>query len=481
MKFFRLDLLTLLISLFILGSCKNPDGIGLGIDPSRASQATLVDTATINTATMYDDTVLTNSIGNAPLAYFKDPIFGTTEANIAASLNLPGSTSFTLPAGTIVIDSSRLVLPYADGFYGDSLTTKYKLNVYQLTEPIVSSHSYYNNKTWGYNSSNLLGTQSFFVRQRDSIKITDIVTGAKDTLKKVAAQIRVPIANSFVFNNFFGASTSQLTTNSVFQNAVKGLYITLDKTGTTGGPGGNIYFNLASGSASLQVYYRVTNGSTIDTLIATLPLGNPHAVEIKHDYKNTALPDLYNQAEYNKTHFTAPLSSSTVYLQGLAGLRAKVSFPYLKKLLPANLSSNDIVINRAELVVTPVAGTGIPYVPTPRITLYKFDIAHQRVTVPDATAGDVHYLSVGSFGGFYDTYHKSYSFVITGYVEDLIRGKITDYGTFIAPADTTGVHLGSASIETTNSPSIGSRSIIGGNKTSSYKMKLNILYSTVSK
>jgi len=470
MKFFRLDLLTLLISLFILGSCKNPDGIGLGIDPSKASQATLVDTATINTTTMLDDTVLTNSIGNAPVAYFTDPVFGTTEANIAASLNLPGSTTFTLPAGTIVIDSSRLVLNYADGFYGDSLTTRYKLNVYQLTEPIVSSHSYYNNKAWSH-SNTLLGTQSFFVRQRDSIKITDIVTGAKDTLKKVAPQIRIPIANSFVFNNFFGATTSQLTTNSVFQNAVKGMYITLDKTGTTGGPGGNIYFNLASGASSLQVYYRVTNGSTIDTLIATLPLGNPHAVEIKHAYTPAILTQLSNPT----------VSTNTVYLQGLAGLRSKVSFPYLKKLLPANLTSSDIVINRAELVVTPVAGTGIPYVPTPRITLYKFDIAHQRVTVPDATAGDVHYLSVGSFGGFYDTYHKSYSFVITGYVEDLIRGKITDYGTFIAPADTTGMHLGSATIQTTNSPSVGSRAIIGGNKTSPYKMKLNILYSTVSK
>jgi len=174
-------------------------------------------------------------------------------------------------------------------------------------------------------------------------------------------------------------------------------------------------------------------------------------------------------------------SAGTIYLQGLSGLRAKIKFPYLKKLLPANLSSNDIAINRAELVVTPVAGTGIPYVPTPRITLYKFDIAHQKVTVPDATAGDPHYLSVNSFGGFYDTYHKSYSFLITGYVEDLIRGKIVDYGTYIAPADTAGVHAGSASIDITNSPFIGGRAVVGGDKTSPYRMKLNIVYSKVSK
>ncbi|OCX51217.1 hypothetical protein BEL04_21175 [Mucilaginibacter sp. PPCGB 2223] len=471
MKFFRLDLLTLLISLFILGSCKNPDAIGLGIDPTQASQATLIDTATITATTLLDDSVLTNSVGNAPLAYFKDPIFGTTEANIAASLNLPGSSSFTLPAGTITIDSSRLVLNYADGFYGDSLTTKYKVNVYQLTEPLVSSKSYYNNKVWAH-SNTLLGTQSFFVRQKDSIKITDIVTGAKDTLKKVAPQIRIPILNSFVFNNFFGATTSQLNNNSVFLNAVKGLYITLDKAGTTGGPGGNIYFKLGSGASSLVVYYRVNHGSTIDTSIATLPLGNPHALEIKHDYSN---------APAISAQLSNPASSATVYLQGLSGLRSKISFPYLRKILPANITSNDIAINRAELVITPVAGTTIPYVPTPRLTLYRFDIAHQRVTVPDATSGDPHYLSVGSFGGFYDDYHKTYNFIITGYVEDLIRGKVSDYGTYLAPADTTGYHVGSASINIGNTPIVGSRVVIGGNKTSPYRMKLNIIYSKVTK
>jgi len=472
MKFFRLDLLTLLISLFILNSCKNPDAVGLGVDPTQASQASLVDTTTITATTMLDDSVLTNSIGTCPLAYFKDPALGTTEANIAASLNLPGSAAFTLPAGTITIDSTRLVLSYADGFYGDSLTTKYKVNVYQLTEPLVSSHSYYNNKVWAH-SNTLLGTQSFFVRQKDSVKILDIVTGAKDTLKKVAPQIRIPISNSFIFNNFFAASTSQLTTNSVFLNAIKGLYITLDKAGTTGGPGGNIYFNLASGGSSLTVYYKVNHGSTIDTLSASLPLGNPHAVEIKHDY--SGVPAIVNQLN-NPT-----VSSGTIYLQGLAGLRAKIGFPYLKKLLPANLTSNDIVINRAELVVSPVAGTDIPYVPTPRLTLYRFDIAHQRVTVPDATNGDIHYLSVGSFGGFYDNFHKTYNYIITGYVEDLIRGKVTDYGTFLAPADTTGYHTGSATIDVSATSSVGARAIVGGNKTSGYKMKLNILYSKVTK
>ncbi len=153
MKFFRLDLLTLLISLFILNGCKNQDTVGLGITSSGQAKGTLVDTATIATNTVLEDSIVTVVLGKNPLAYFNDPVFGTTEANIASSLDLPGSTAYVLPTGTITIDSVRLVLRFADGFYGDSVASNYKLNVYQLNEQFNKSTTYYNTKQWNYNSS----------------------------------------------------------------------------------------------------------------------------------------------------------------------------------------------------------------------------------------------------------------------------------------------------------------------------------------
>ncbi|HEY2583220.1 MAG TPA: hypothetical protein VGI43_15515, partial [Mucilaginibacter sp.] len=62
MKFFRLDLLTLLISLFILNSCKNQDSIGLGINPSGQPNGILVDTSTIITNTVKEDSVITSGL-----------------------------------------------------------------------------------------------------------------------------------------------------------------------------------------------------------------------------------------------------------------------------------------------------------------------------------------------------------------------------------------------------------------------------------
>lgn len=488
MKFIRLDLLTLLISLFIFAGCKNPDSIGLGIDPAKSVQGNLNDTTTIKAVTALDDTVLTSNDTIVPIAFFKDPVLGTTEADLAASVSLPGSVAFTAPTGTPRIDSAVLVLDYDKKYYGD-ISSTFNMNVYQLAEPVLGQ-AYYNNKVWNYNSK-VIGSKTFVPKPTDTLKIVDIVTGGPDTVKKVVPQLRIPIDPNFIYNNFFNATASQLATNQVFENAVKGLFISINTSNVNSNhPGGTMFFNISS-SARIDVYYKVVYVTTNpDTLVTTLPVANMHAVQIKHDY--SVNPDIVNQIKTSNQNN----SYQNIYLQGLSGLRGKISFPYLKaaRLLhdirkssfTANPSLDttsivDFGINQAQLIVTPVAGTGIPFPPLPRITLYRWDIAHQRSVVPDAYSSDPRYISVGSFGGFYDTYHQYYSFLITGYVDDLLRGKLTDYGTFIAPADSTGESIGAASIDVNPSVYFNGRSVVGGNKTSPYKMKLNILYNKVTK
>ena len=492
MKFFKLGLLTLLISLFILGSCKNPDSIGLGVDPSKALQGSLIDTATIKTVTALDDSVLTSGTSSTdtivPIAYFKDPVFGTTEANLAASLSLPGDIAFSTPTDPVIIDSAVLVLNYMKGFYGD-ITTNYNINVYQLAEPILGK-SYYNNKSWSF-STPAIGSKTFVPHPNDSLKIKAIVTGGPDTLIKVQPQLRIPISAAFIKNSLFNGSASTLGTNTIFQNSVKGLYVSVNTTPLTAThPGGNLFFSVST-SSRIDVYYRVIHPSASpDSLVATMPVGEYHAVQIKHDY--TVNADISNQILPANANGSFP----TVYLQGMGGLRNKLSFPYLTnaRLLhdlrkssfatnPAvdTLGITDISINQAELRVTPVASSGIPFPALRRLTLYRLDIAHQRTLVPDAYSADPRYLGVGSFGGFFDTYHQSYSFIITGYVNDLLKGKLIDYGTYLAPADSTGLYTGSATVNIGSAINFTGRSVLGGNKTSAYKMKLNILYNKVTK
>src|SRR6202012_2860922 len=126
MKFSRIDLLTLLISLFILNSCKNQDSVGLGINSSTQIGSNFTDTSTIVINTDTIGPLATTGLNKNPVGYFVDPIFGTTVSSLATDLNLPGENAYNPPTGTIFIDSARLVLGYADGFYGDSVTSSYK-------------------------------------------------------------------------------------------------------------------------------------------------------------------------------------------------------------------------------------------------------------------------------------------------------------------------------------------------------------------
>jgi len=466
MKFFRIDLLTLLISLFILNSCKNQDSIGLGVNSTAQLNGNLIDTSTVVINTVPEDTVLTSGIGKEPFGFFNDPLLGTTTADLATDLNLPLGGAYVPPTGTIIIDSARLIMQYSNGFYGDSITSNYTINVYQLHNKFKDS-VYYNTKTFGdYSSSPVLGTLTFNVRSHDSVKVRNIITGAPDTLVKAAPQIRIPFDNNFINTYLFNASSTTLGSNAIFQNDVRGLYLTINRNKSTG-PGGIIMFNSTD---TLAVYYRSTSGATTDTAEVKLPLSNM-AASIKHTYTTTITNELNNTNTGSRKMF---------YLQGTGGLRAKISFPNLLKNFRASLlkKDSDIVINRAELVITPQPGTTIPYGAIPKISMYQFDLARQRILLQDANPSDPRAGGVGVFGGFYNSTQNEYHFIITGYIQDLLIGKTVDYGTYIGPIDNTNT----SSVDIGATAQVASRTAaVGFDPTSPNRIKLNIIYTKVAK
>lgn len=474
MKFFRLDLLTLLISLFILNSCKNENTIGLTSGTGTVS-GSLIDTATVFANTTNDDTVVTSGITKVPLGYFKDPVMGTTTSDMITDINLPGASvssnqSYTVPTGKIYIDSAVLKLQYADGFYGDSLTSRYKVNVYQLGQRFYSTQNYYNDSKWTYDNNNLLGAASFYARPHDTLKVINVVNGGPDTAIKVVPQIRVRIDTNFIRNNLFVNAFNQLNSNLLFQNHVKGFYLTMDQN--QAGVGGTLMFQ-APGDSALEVHIRTVNGNTIDTTVVYLNISQ-HAASISHVYSAAV-----NTAKHNTiTHNT----DSLIYLQGLSSLRAKISFPYIKNLF--NSLGNNVVINRAELVVTAAPGSDIPayLAPQPTLSLYRLDLAHQRVSVEDASTTDPRHYSNGIFGGIYSQTTHQYHFLITSYIQDLIDGATIDYGTYIAPIDNTNT----SSVDISATPETAGRTVAVGNPKSSsplypYRIKLNVIYTKTNK
>jgi hypothetical protein len=486
MKFIRLDLLTLLISLFILGSCKNQNDIGLPTDGQQVDGTLMVyDDIVVKTDTD-NVSVSSGTVGYSPqilstgaLSSMNDNLLGPTESYVATSLNLPGNAAYTVPTGTITTDSVVMVLRYTNGFYGDSLNTRYKLNVYKLAEKILPTQNYYNNSTFNFDNTVVYNdpSKTFFARPGTGVKIFHVLKGAKDTLRTVVPQLRIPLSNSFA-SNLFNAPAGSLASTTAFQNALNGFFLKLDRS-TTSQAGGSLIFNLDS--SRVNVYYRTVNNGVTDTAMVSM-LFATHALSVKPRYvspSNTTYPTPVKNA------IESTGSNNIFYLQGLNGLRAKVSFPNLKTMFGPNVDVKKVAINRAELVITTLPGSDLPpFVAQPIITFYMLDITRQRVRVPDANAIfsgsnltplDPRFFGAAAFGGNYLSSKREYHFTLTGYIQDLLRDKITDYGAYLGVTDGTSRSVGLVDISSTLQT--GGRVVaVGSDKSSPYRIKLNVIY-----
>jgi hypothetical protein len=161
----------------------------------------------------------------------------------------------------------------------------------------------------------------------------------------------------------------------------------------------------------------------------------------------------------------------------MAGTKVKIKFPFLRSI---NSTLGKVVVNRAELVITPAPGSTIPFKPLPKLTMYRYDIARQINPLQDANSTDARYISPGTFGGYYSRTDKKYHFVVTGYVQDLIDGRTTDYGTFLAPVDTTNIR----SVDIAPTTQMAARLVAVGTPAKNspnypYRIKLNIIYTKI--
>jgi len=487
MKFIKRDLLTLLIGLFLFSACKSTNTIGIDPDPGMAIKGTLVDTAFVGLSTVTDDPASSVGLPRYPLGYISnDPIFGSSEAGLVMSVAIP-SNSYSFGREPIV-DSAILVLPYSSSvdpsvtshFYGDTTTSVYSFNVQQLENDLSLERGFLSNKEWAAKEP-VIGSFTAKIKPKTRPTIKDIVKGAADTSRMVPTpQLRIKLSNEFIQNNIARLDSAVLSRNDKFTGAFKGLKISVNKPGSTG-PGGIAFFDFALtdelARANVSIYYRkLVDNSSIqrDTAVVYFPISQsmgPIAATVKHDYTGTPV-----KAQLDAPNPATPYQ--VAYLQALSGLRGKISFPYLSKFIEQAKGGNPnarIRINKAELVVNVSSGTDVaPYTPAERLALYRLDIAGQRTNLIDNSTtinGITNPRYTDAFGGFYDKTNKRYIFTITAYLQDLIDGKVKDYGTYLAPSAftqfnlTPPLHSAERSVISTRFPGTGDKAI-----------KLNIYY-----
>jgi hypothetical protein len=474
MKFTKQDLLTLLIGLFLFASCKNPDGVGLDVDPSTAITGTLV-VSDVKSQLVQETAANTFGLNRYPIGYMVDPVFGKTEAGLAMTV-YPVSTSYDFGTSP-TLDSAVLVLKLdesstATKFYGDTTNSKYSIDVFQLANKV---ENYKSSDVQAINNT-LLGNFTGKIAPNTKAKIFDIVTGKADTLKTVPAQIRIPLNKAFIQNNILNLGTAGTATNAKFIDAFKGLYAQVNKTSSTG-VGGIAFFNFTGTDSYLQLVWKKVNSSSgIDTATVNFPIGalatsgtsssviSGVAANIKHDYTGTPVQD-----QISTPNPSAPYS--VTYLQGLAGVKSKLTFP---QLLNFTSTYGKAIINKAELVVE-VGGNApaYPFNAAQRLSLYRWDIAQQPASIPDYTTFTSSTGGDALFGGYFDALKNRYIFIVTSYVQGIIDKTIEDYGTFLAPTSYNNFQV----VPTATS---AERVIIGATSSTTNKLKLNIYYTKIN-
>ena len=389
----RKDLLIILISLFILQACKKEGEIGLEqqID-EEGLYGTLVDTSTIRTFSVKDDTIISSRYIRNQLGEFKDPLFGTTKASIAFQAVLSqNNVDF---GSNLVLDSVVLVLGYigdkTQRFYGDT-TSKFDINVYQLDEDIKEDSNYYSNRVFKIKPTSI-GTAVYQPNPLDSLLIQNIRDGRPDTVAKVPPQLRIKLSNSFGQDILSKSGGLELSESSVFLNTYKGFYVTATRTS---GDGGVMSFDLTNTNRSyIVLHYKNSTDTTNFVFNINSVAANINRYE--HDYTGT---DVASQL------VDSTLGQTKTFIQSLGGLRAKVQFPNIKHLTDSGL----IAVNKAELVVKPFAGTEVPYAPIANLAL--------KARRPDNTEFIIQ-------TAVYNSTNKEYKLVITNFIQQYISGKL---------------------------------------------------------
>lgn len=459
MKIFRLDLLTLvLISLFSFNACRksNPNDIGLAVPNSEAINTTLISTLPISTITVRDELLQTNTLSKHPYGILNDPLFGTTEANLLISLNLPSSN---LSFGTNpTIDSAVVVLNYGNEYLGDPAAV-FNFKIHQLDNRLLPTSNLYNNNTDTYQAP-IIGTQTGRIDIDKKVQAND-ATGTSITL---APQVRIRLNNTFA-QTILGASSTTLANNDTFGDFIKGLY--LKATPSSSSTGGIVFFDLATGASKLELYYH--NQGNTNTQYTSLPIissgTNPCVAAFSHNFSGSGATEVQNNIDQIGANYN--------FVQPLAGVRTKVYFPDLTALS----SQKNITINKAELVVTTqTLGSDVPSIfsPAPKLYLYQTDIAGQRKFLPDGNAADLRFLGDSDFGGTYNTTDQKYRFIITSYIQDLVNNNAKQYNTYLSVVDPNSTRAATL----LPSGTTAKRVVIGsGTAGAPLQMKLNIIYS----
>ncbi len=436
----------LLVSILFLASCKKESALGSDIQPS----GDLIDLQSSDTLSMFSYTVKEDSLRSdesniVQIGNINDEYFGKTTASLFTQFVIPNNLlNINFGAGA-VLDSSAINLRYDYQYYGDTLQAQ-TFRVYQVTEDMFFDSSYYSNTIKQcyptFASRISVGDTTLIPHPRSRT-----VIGGDTT----APVLRIPIKYNFAQQIFSQSGGTNLSSTANFIQYLKGLYIESETPSLGQHQGSLLRFNLKDTSTKFTLYYHT---ATADSLKFSFVINSTTAYysHFTHDFSTISSGDLGNQLANPGVN-----TSNEVYVSGCAGVKTKITFPFLDDL--KNLPYK-IAINKAELIFKADPATADGSFPA-NTQLYVVSI--------DSTGGQTLLLDIfentAYFGGTLNTTTNEYHINIARYFQQLMSDEKQNLGLYLKEFDPDAQ---------------GRRVVLGSTTSPTYKMYIHLVYTRIN-
>lgn len=327
-KSFQLIIFMAITAMF---SCSDPAVIGSELLQEDQVDLQFTDEILVQAKTIEGQPLQTFSpflglqLDRHPFGNFTDPLVGTTAASIYTQVALGIQSA---PENEIIaFDSVVLSLAYDTlGNYGD-LSEEFDLEVKLIEEVIDENGDYFSDQTF-QTGSDLIGSLKFIPAIAERVTITDYSSGADSTVS-AAPHVRIHLNDNF--QDLFKQDTAVFRSDSLVKDRVKGIYIAPSVNSSNGGI---VNFNFNNSISKITFYYK-QGGRDVQEFELDFNIGNPARVlNFSQDYSESIVDPIIRNN-----------SDSLVFIQGLKGFNAQITFPEVEDF-------RNIVVNKAELELT---------------------------------------------------------------------------------------------------------------------------------
>jgi hypothetical protein len=383
----------LLLIASVFQQCKKPENL-LGkevYDPDALLDVNGVDTFQLITYSEFEDSVISRQPNTVVLGSYHDPVFGPVDGSFYAQFRLEANNPNFGDVSTIAIDSVVMSMEYRD-FYGEP-TSEQRFEVYRIEEKMYEDSAYYTFSDLAIGSVSLVPPGKEMIKPEPAKRA---IVGS-DTL---APQLRIHLDTNYAREILNSSSAGTLANNDAFLEVFKGLYVKTNNPLWSSGSGSVLFLDFRDPDSKVTIYYRQAGESKKFSLLA-----NNNCVYFNHmefNHVGTPIQQLVDN----------PQNGLTSFFTQAGILRARVEFPGVSNL------SEKTIIHRAMLYLPLSYFNGHPLFPS------LVCVASIKI---DGQKGQ---FALGS--NQYSAALKRYSFTLTSYIQDIVKGKFPNNGIYIS-------------------------------------------------